>query len=1076
MVGAAINTTERKKAEESLRRNRAMLARTESIAHVGSWEWDVEKDEVIWSDELFRIFQRNPADGAPSFADHGVLYPPEDLQRLRVVVEQAVTTGKPYEIELKSIRKDGESRVCLARGHAEMGPHGRATRLYGSLQDITERKQAELELRQKVEALRLSEILASVGYFERNWHTDEGYWSEGFFRILDEAPGTPPSHQEFMEYVHEDDRERVARHVSQTIERHEPMDIEFRIVSASGTVKDIHGIAETDYDVHGEPLITRGTFQDITQRKRAQESLRLSEERYRAVFDNAAVGIDVVDREGRFIQVNEARAAMLGYSQQELLNLTILDVTHPDDVAVSWTKYCEMVRGETGAYSLQKRYVKKSGEHVWADVSASAVLGPDGSHIATVGVASDITERVKAEEALRESEGRVRAKLDSILSPEGDIGTLELADVMDTEQVQALMNDFYGVTKIGMAIVDLEGKVLVATGWQDICTQFHRVHPETRQNCLTSDRELSQGVEEGSFKLYKCLNNMWDIATPIIVGGHHLGNLFLGQFLFEGEEPDLEVFRNQSREYGFNEAEYLSALKRVPRWTRETVESVMGFYSNFSRMLATLSYSNVKLARHLGQMERLVSSLRESEERYRAVVNNLNLGILVIDRNMEIVAVNAFLESHYPHVQAGKDKICFAEFNDPPRSSPCSGCPCVLTFQDGKIHESETDTPIGDRITHYRIVSCPVKNDRDEVELVVELVEDITERRSLYSQLAQAQKMEAIGTLAGGVAHDFNNILQVAIGYSELMLGEDDFPDNYRSDLKKIYESARRGAELVKRLLTFSKKTEMTFQPLSLNQRITDLRKMLERTLPKMIGMELRLEKDLDRINADPTQMDQVLMNLAVNARDAMLDGGKLLIETAGVMIDAQDVKTHLGLNPGRYVLLSVTDTGSGIDKDSLEKIFEPFFTTKGLGEGTGLGLAMVHGIVKQHSGHISCYSEQGAGTTFKIYLPAIEREVETDIHTTGTMPAFGTETILLVDDEPLVRDLGARILTNQGYSVIHAVNGKEAIELFKKERARIDLVILDLIMPEMGGAECLKEILKIDPNVNVPYCKRIFG
>ncbi|MDQ7784843.1 MAG: PAS domain S-box protein [Desulfomonilaceae bacterium] len=1193
MVGAMLNLTERKKAEESLRRNQAMLARTEGIAHVGSWEWDVEKDEVTWSDELFRIFQRDPSDGAPSFADHDVLYPPEDMQQLREVVAEAVTTGTPFEIDLQAIRMDGETRLCVARGHAEMGPHGRARRLYGSLQDITERMQMEHQLRETNRRLVESQRIAGIGTWDWIPATDEVYWSDETYRIFGLEPGSEkPSYELAKRLTHPEDIQEWEEALAQALETGTLFTRDYRAVRTDGSVIWVHnetkiirdeqgnairvlGTAQditerktaeqalreseeryrqitessltgifihqdgggvyvnerladmlgyskeemigknfidavhpadrdmvlervrarlngeqtpASYELHllkktgeeiwcevlatlisynGRPAIM-GNLADITERKRAQESLRLSEERYRAIFDNAAVGIDVVDGEGRFIQVNGGMAAMLGYSEQELLNLTILDVTHPEDTATSEVKHMQMVRGETEGYRFQKRYVKKSGEHVWADVSASAVLGPDGSHIATVGVASDITDRVKAEEALRESEGRVRAKLESILSPEGDIGTLELRDVMDTEQVQTLMNDFYNVTKIGMAIVDLKGKVLVATGWQDICTQFHRVHPETRQNCITSDTELSQGVEEGSFKLYKCLNNMWDIATPIIVGGDHLGNLFLGQFLFEGEEPDLEVFRNQARKYGFHEGEYMSALKRVPRWTRETVESAMGFYSKFSRVLATLSYGNIKLARNLAARERLVRSLRESEERYRAVVDNLHIGISVMNRNLEIVSTNLFSAALFPMVKEGEGQRCYEMYPDPPGSSPCSYCPCVLTFQDGKVHETETAVPAGDRIRHFRIVSCPVKNERGEAELVMELVEDVTERRSLYAQLAQAQKMEAIGTLAGGVAHDFNNILQVALGYSELMLREETFPDHCRSDLKKIYESARRGADLVKRLLTFSRKTEMTFQPLSLNQRIIDLLKMLERTIPKMIDIELRLEKDLDRINADPTQTDQVLMNLAVNASDAMPHGGKLVIETANVTIDAQDVKTHLGLNPGPHVLLSVTDTGSGIDKDSLEKIFEPFFTTKGVGGGTGLGLAMVHGIVKQHGGHIECHSEPGQGTTFKIYFPAPVSKEEEQETVVGTMPRGGSETILLVDDEEMIRDLGSRILTKAGYKVITASNGKEALQVYQERGHDIALVILDLSMPEMGGKLCLQELVKIDPSIKV--------
>jgi CheY-like chemotaxis protein len=228
------------------------------------------------------------------------------------------------------------------------------------------------------------------------------------------------------------------------------------------------------------------------------------------------------------------------------------------------------------------------------------------------------------------------------------------------------------------------------------------------------------------------------------------------------------------------------------------------------------------------------------------------------------------------------------------------------------------------------------------------------------------------------------------------------------------------------------------------------------------------LSADLPQINADPSQVEQVIMNLAVNARDAMPDKGKLTLRTDIVTLDEEYCRLHIETSPGEYVLLQVSDTGHGMDKETAGRIFEPFFTTKEIGKGTGLGLAMVYGIVKQHNGHITVYSEVGLGTTFKVYLPAILGEVETHVETTAIMAAFGTETVLLVDDEEFLRELGTRILRKNGYTVLQAVNGKEALGLFRKEHSQISLVILDLIMPEMGGTECLKELLKIDPQVKV--------
>ena len=347
-------------------------------------------------------------------------------------------------------------------------------------------------------------------------------------------------------------------------------------------------------------------------------------------------------------------------------------------------------------------------------------------------------------------------------------------------------------------------------------------------------------------------------------------------------------------------------------------------------------------------------------------------------------------------------------------------------------------------------------------------IRDITAQKALERQLVQAQKMEAVGTLAGGMAHDFNNLLQVISGYSELLLADRATLPPLRDDLNKIHSAARSGAELVQRLLTFSRKTEITPHPMNLNREIEQVHQFLTRTIPKMIEIEMVLEKDLAAINADRMQIEQIIMNLSVNARDAMPQGGKLSIKTQNVVLDEEYCKTHLGCEPGPYVMLSVSDTGTGMDKDTCEHIFEPFFTTKEPGEGTGLGLAMVYGIVKQHGGYIMCYSEPNKGTTFSIYFPSLVPDEKDEAPAVGSFPPGGTETILLVDDEEFIRDLGERILKRAGYSVLTASNGRQALEIYEKERDNIALVILDLIMPEMGGMECLEHILTLNANARV--------
>jgi len=348
------------------------------------------------------------------------------------------------------------------------------------------------------------------------------------------------------------------------------------------------------------------------------------------------------------------------------------------------------------------------------------------------------------------------------------------------------------------------------------------------------------------------------------------------------------------------------------------------------------------------------------------------------------------------------------------------------------------------------------------------IIRDVTDQKRLQRELLQAQKMESIGTLAGGIAHDFNNLLTVVLGFSELLLIDKDEQDPAYADLQRITRAAWSGADLVKRILAFSRKAEFNTRPLNLNHEIEQVKQLLTRTIPKMIEVELVLSNGLPTVLADPTQVEQVLMNVAVNAGDAMPDGGILTFETTHVTLHEEYCGLHAGAKPGDYVMLSVSDTGHGMDHETLDHIFEPFYTIKEAGKGTGLGLAMVYGIVKQHGGYIVGYSEPGMGTTFKIYLPVIPTETMPETRTEKLILSRGTETVLLVDDEDMVRDLGKRILERSGYTVLTAANGKDALNLYGKQRGEISLVILDLIMPEMRGRQCLEELLKIHPQVRV--------
>ncbi len=342
------------------------------------------------------------------------------------------------------------------------------------------------------------------------------------------------------------------------------------------------------------------------------------------------------------------------------------------------------------------------------------------------------------------------------------------------------------------------------------------------------------------------------------------------------------------------------------------------------------------------------------------------------------------------------------------------------------------------------------------------------ERENLEARLRHSQKMEAVGTLAGGIAHDFNNLLQAIQGYAELIHLRSSAGSDQARAVEAIMQSAVRGSKLVRQLLTFGRKVESQPTPLNLNDQVEQVTDLLLRTIPRMIRIEVKLAPDLRLVSADPVQMEQVIVNLAVNAKDAMPDGGVLTIETSNVLADEELRKSHPSLASCEYVKLRIADTGVGMDSGVRDHIFEPFFSTKGLGDGAGLGLSMVYGIVANHGGTIVWDSEVAKGTWFDIYLPAIEGEGARQVETDAPHLVGGSETVLLVDDEEAIRDLGATMLGMMGYRVVVAANGKEALEVYRSCVDEIDLIILDLVMPEMSGAQCLEHILELNPRAKV--------
>jgi two-component system, cell cycle sensor histidine kinase and response regulator CckA len=466
-------------------------------------------------------------------------------------------------------------------------------------------------------------------------------------------------------------------------------------------------------------------------------------------------------------------------------------------------------------------------------------------------------------------------------------------------------------------------------------------------------------------------------------------------------------------------------------------------------------------------------ALREAETKYRSIFENAVEGIFQSNPEGRYVAANpamARILGYSSPEDFIEHRTCFKEENyvKPEdrrllkellaRNGLVKGFECEVYRKDGtKISTIQNVRAIYDQrgvLLHYE-----------------GSIEDVSEKKILESQLRQSQKLEAIGMLAGGIAHDFNNLLTVIGGYCDLTLLRIGAQDPLHRNLLEISKASDRAAVLTRQLLAFSRKQVLQPRVLDLNTIVSEMEKLLRRLIGEHIQFRAVLAERLSNVKADPGQLEQVIMNLAVNSRDAMPSGGKLVVETANVYLDEEHAKRHATVQAGNYVMLAMSDTGCGMDRETQARIFEPFFTTKEQGKGTGLGLAMVYGIVKQSGGSIWVYSEVNRGTTFKIYLPqvdggAADHERQTSVR--GTIR--GTETILLAEDEEMVRQLAFEVLTAAGYKVLAAANGGVALRIFEQRKGRIDLLLTDLVMPEMSGLELASRLKELKPDLKVLY------
>jgi PAS domain S-box-containing protein len=510
-----------------------------------------------------------------------------------------------------------------------------------------------------------------------------------------------------------------------------------------------------------------------------------------------------------------------------------------------------------------------------------------------------------------------------------------------------------------------------------------------------------------------------------------------------GEETAVQALRSGAHDF-LSKGKLARLLPAIDRELRET---------------------KVREARRRAERE-----LRASEQRYRRIVETTNEGVWEIDAGSSIAFVNARMATL---LQWSEDQILGRPVLDFVHDESRRDFAARLELRaGGSAGHTEMRLRKRDGSDLWVLLDLTsIVAASGEYQGALIMAVDVTARKRLEDQLLQAQKLEAVGRLAGGVAHDFNNLLSVILSYAAFSLDALDATHPIRADLEEVIKAGERAADLTHQLLAFSRRQVLEFKTLDLNQVLSGMQKMLRRLLREHIELRFIPAQALGKVRADPGQMEQVVMNLVVNAQDAMPNGGRITIETADAELDDSYAASHFGVEPGHYVMLTITDTGAGIDRETRTRIFEPFFTTKEKGKGTGLGLATVLGIVEQSRGHISVQSEPGVGTTFRIYLPRTEERLDSVIPPTPLPATFrGDETILLVEDEDSIRAVLRTVLVRHGYTVLEAQNGGEAFLLSERYRSKIQLLITDLIMPRMSGRELAERLQPTRPKIKVLY------